>query len=112
MVIDRDGTIYRVVPDDRVAWHAGKSTLHAQPNVNGFSLGVELVDADDGVNDPYPEAQLNAAAEWCGIACARYRIPLNRIVGHRDIAPGRKVDPGSDFAWSDFLLRVAWHQLG
>lgn len=107
VVIDRDGRIYRVVPDAQKAWHAGVSVLHGVANVNNYSLGVELVDNDD--SDPYPDAQLNAAALWCARAAKLYRIPLNRIVGHDAICVpyGRKVDPGRDFPWVVFLDAVA-----
>lgn len=112
VLIDRTGRIWRVVPDDRVAWHAGRSTLHGVEHVNRFSLGVELVDADD-YNDPkpYTAEQLDACARWCAAKCREFAIPLNRIVGHDMIAPGRKVDPGKDFPWSQFLLDVAEYML-
>jgi N-acetylmuramoyl-L-alanine amidase len=106
VVIDRDGTIFRVVLDSRVAWHAGISTLHGIAGCNGYSLGVELVDAVDG-EDIYPAPQWRAAVEWCAEAVRRYRIPLNRIVGHCHVSPGRKIDPGTDFPWYDFLLAIA-----
>jgi N-acetylmuramoyl-L-alanine amidase len=105
VVIDRDGTVYRCVPDTRKAWHAGKSVLHGRENVNNFSLGVELVDVDPG--PAYTALQLDAAVRWCADKVARFNIPLNRIVGHDAVSPGRKVDPGPDFGWRSFLLRVA-----
>lgn len=105
VVIDLDGWIYRVVSDDLSAWHAGKSLLHQQASVNNFSLGVELV-GKKPVN--YPPAQLDAAARWVAEACKKHQIPLNRIVGHADVAipHGRKTDP-ENFPWSSFLLQVA-----
>lgn len=106
VVIGTDGTIYRVVPDTDAAWHAGKSSLHGVENVNAFSLGVELV--NDGAGNGYPEAQLAACAAWCAAKCEEYKIPLNRIVGHDQIARpvGRKRDPFT-YPWREFLLRVA-----
>jgi N-acetylmuramoyl-L-alanine amidase len=110
VVIDRDGTVYRVVPDAQAAWHAGAAQLHGEITVNAFSLGVELVDVDGGTPEPrYTPAQLQAAAQWCAERCVTYGIPLNRIVGHDAVATphGRKVDPGQDFPWATFLLAVA-----
>ena len=107
VVIDTDGTIYRVVPDNRVAWHAGKSSLHGVERVNDFSLGVELVDANDLT--PYPTKQWSAAVDWVAWKCGQYQIPLNRVVPHAAVAlpRGRKIDPGPDFNWSRFLRDVA-----
>ena len=106
-VIDRDGTIYRCVPEALRAWHAGMSQLWGRDDVNDFSVGVELVDENDA--EPYPLAQLVAAVDLVADCCARHRIPLNRIVGHQHIATpyGRKSDPGRDFGWEAFLLQVA-----
>lgn len=107
VVIDTDGTIWRVVPDNRVAWHAGKSSLHGVDRCNDYSLGVELVDANDAT--PYPPSQWSAAVRWCAWKARQYGIPLNRIVSHAAVAlpPGRKVDPGRDFDWLRFLRGVA-----
>ena len=107
-VIDRDGTVYRCVPESEVAWHAGVSSLHGVPNVNARSIGIELTDADD-TDDPYPAPQMAALVEVVADCCRRYRISLNRVVGHRDVAEphGRKNDPGQDFDPYTFLLAVA-----
>lgn len=104
-LIDRDGTTYRLVAEERKAWHAGASMLHGRDDVNQFSIGIELVDKTD---DPYPDAQLQALTELTVEICTRHRIPLNRIVAHSDIAVprGRKQDPGGDFDWFSFLAVV------
>lgn len=107
VVIDRDGSVWRVLSDDVAAWHAGVSTLHGRANVNHFSLGVEIVDVDGPTGTAYTATQLEHTALWCAQRATRYGIPLNRIVGHDMIAPGRKVDPGADFPWATFLRRVA-----
>jgi N-acetylmuramoyl-L-alanine amidase len=103
-IIDKDGTIYKCIPDSDKAWHAGVSSLHGRQNVNDFSLGIEIVDNND--TDPYPEPQLNAVIDLVVSLCMEYHVPLNRIVGHADVAPGRKTDPGKDFPWFDFLNTV------
>lgn len=110
-VIDRDGTTYRCVADEHVAWHAGTSELWGDPDVNEYSVGIELVDQDDA--DPYPDAQLGALIELAVDLCWRYRIPLNRVVGHQHVARprGRKTDPGRDFPFWEVLVAVG-AQLG
>lgn len=103
-LIDKDGTIYRCVPEEERAWHAGHSELFGRPDVNSFSLGIELVDDSDV--DAYPAAQLGTLIDLLVDLCRRYRIPLNRVVGHQHIAPGRKGDPGPDFPWGSVLAQV------
>lgn len=105
-VVGKDGTIYRCVPEAEKAWHAGESSLFGEEDVNEFSIGIEIV--NDEANDPYVEEQLTALFELCEDIIYRYKIPMNRIVGHRDIAVphGRKIDP-VNFPWFDFLLTLA-----
>jgi N-acetylmuramoyl-L-alanine amidase len=105
-LIGRDGGLFRIVPDEYVAWHAGKSSLHGVENVNSFAFGIELVDDNDA--EAYPEAQLEALFEVCAELCIEHRIPLNRVVGHSHICVpvGRKVDPGRDFLWYEFLTTL------
>jgi N-acetyl-anhydromuramyl-L-alanine amidase AmpD len=105
-VIDRDGTTYRCVPEDRRAWHAGKSLLAGRPNLNDFSIGIELVGF---ATQPYPADQIDTLVELCVDLCLRYPgITLDRIVGHEDIAipPGRKTDPGPHFPWAEVRARI------
>lgn len=106
-LIDKDGGVYQFVEDSEKAWHAGVSSLHGRPNCNDYSIGIELVDADD--NNPYPMEQMDALLELCSDLCVRHGIPLNRVVGHNMVAepPGRKVDPGKDFPWNEFLVTLA-----
>lgn len=104
-LIGRDGAIYETIDPAQRAWHAGTSELHGRKDVNTFSLGVCFVDSDVAPS-PYPLAQLDAGAELCAELCSRYSIPLNRIVGHDMVAPGRKIDPGADFPWREFLIEV------
>ncbi len=96
--IGKDGSIVQNVSTFGRAWHAGKSWDAAgRNNVNDYSIGIELVNLDDG-KDPYPEAQIQAL---CGIiAEMRRRFPIKQIVSHEFIAqpPGRKVDPNG-FPW-------------
>lgn len=105
VVIDRDGTIYRVVPDNFVAWHAGESSLHGATKVNQFSLGVELVDDSD--SDEYSSQQWSSLVSWCAVKAVKYKVPLSRVIGHCHVSPGRKIDPGPDFDWYRFGRSLA-----
>lgn len=105
--IDEDGTIYQLVDDEKRAWHAGSSSWKGQDNVNHFSIGIELQNggyhagyALRGVWPPFPENQINALKELLKMLRAKFSIPLERIIGHEDIAPGRKIDPGPAFPWN------------
>ena len=101
-VIDDDGTIYQCVLDNMVAWHAGKGQLHNQPEVNQFSIGIEIIGF---VSDELTDLQLEALIELCEEKCFKYKIPLNKVVGHQHVATpfGRKTDPGLLFPWFEFL---------
>jgi N-acetyl-anhydromuramyl-L-alanine amidase AmpD len=105
-VVDRDGTLYRCVPDDRRAWHAGGSVLAGRANVNDYSIGIELAGF---ASRPYPEAQIDALVELCVALCLRHpAITVDRIVGHEHVAmpPGRKTDPGPHFPWDTVRARI------
>lgn len=100
LVIGRGGTVYSVVPVDRVAWHAGASMLDGDPRVNSISVGVSLSNRNDG-REPYPIAQVDAAVAVCAYLCRTYHIPVDRITTHAIVATpkGRKNDPlGLDLA--------------
>ena len=102
VLIARDGTLTQYVPFDRRAWHAGKSEYCGRSACNDFSIGIELEGTDDL---PYASAQYRVLAQL--IAALRRSYPSLRnaeVVGHSDIAPGRKTDPGPKFDW-DLLER-------
>lgn len=99
-VVAKDGRVVQMVPVERRAWHAGVSELEGEPRVNDFSVGIEMVNRNDGA-DPYPEAQMQAVAGIIRLVRSRYLVPDLRIVSHAQIAlpPGRKSDPlNFDFA--------------
>ena len=77
------------------AWHAGASNWRGRGRCNDFSIGIELEGSDD---TPFEDVQYQALAELTRALQARY--PIADIVGHSDIAPGRKTDPGSHFDWA------------
>ena len=91
--------IYRLVDEDRRAWHAGVSEFLGRSACNDFSIGLELEGTDDA---PYPGIQMQAAADVLAGACIA--LPhLKWIAGHCDLAPGRKTDPGPAFSWPEML---------
>jgi AmpD protein len=97
LVLDRDGEITQYVRFTDRAWHAGQSIYQDRQACNDFSVGVELEGTD---TLPYAAAQYDALAEVVAALCAAYpRLSAQRLVGHSDIAPGRKTDPGPAFDW-------------
>jgi N-acetylmuramoyl-L-alanine amidase/AmpD protein len=99
-VVGKDGRVVQMVPIEKRAWHAGTSVLDGVSRVNDYSIGIEMVNLNDG-RDPYPQPQMDAVAGLIRFIRARYPIPDERIVSHAQIAlpAGRKSDPaGFDFA--------------
>lgn len=97
LLIRRDGTLIQFVPLHQRAWHAGESCFAHQTHCNDFSLGIELEGTD---TEPYNAVQYEQLAEVVKAIQQRYpAITRERIVGHSDIAPGRKTDPGPFFDW-------------
>ncbi len=113
-VLDLDGTAYRLVPEDRTAWHAGKSWWRGREALNATSIGIEIVNLDGDRRD-YPLAQVAALIELCtGILARHPDIAARNVVGHSDIAPQRKVDPGRRFPWQTLAAAGVglWPRLG
>ena len=97
LVVARDGVITQYVKFTDRAWHAGLSCYMGREACNDFSIGIELEGTD---TQPYEAAQYAALAQITGALCAAYpTLSRERIVGHSDIAPGRKTDPGPAFDW-------------
>ena len=102
-LIRRDGRLCQFVPCGERAWHAGESSWRGRAQCNDFSIGVELEGTGDA---PFTAAQYRQLARLTRALEARY--PIRDIVGHSDIAPGRKSDPGPHFDWARYrlLLRI------
>ncbi len=101
LLIRRDGECVQYVSFDQRAWHAGQSSYRGRPACNDFSIGIELEGCDSA---PYAPVQYRALARVVRALRRRYpAIEEDAIVGHSDIAPGRKTDPGPAFDWA--LLR-------
>ncbi|WP_298651341.1 N-acetylmuramoyl-L-alanine amidase [uncultured Tistrella sp.] len=99
-VVEEDGRITRMVPEDRRAWHAGVSWWRGRERLNDVSIGIEIVNPGHewGYRD-FPEPQMQAVEALLGGILARHDIAPARVVGHSDIAPVRKYDPGERFDW-------------
>ena len=105
LLIRRDGAMLQFVPFHRRAWHAGVSAYAGRGACNDFSIGIELEGCDDVAYTPAQYAELTAATR--ALMAAYPGITPLRIVGHADIAPGRKTDPGPAFDWAGFRARLA-----
>ena len=105
LLIRRDGVCIQYVPFTRRAWHAGESSFRGRSACNDFSIGVELEGTDE---TPYADAQYGTlAAATRALMRAYPAIDAGRIVGHSDIAPGRKTDPGPSFDWPRYRAALA-----
>ncbi|MFN5778845.1 MAG: N-acetylmuramoyl-L-alanine amidase [Novosphingobium sp.] len=99
-LIEEDGTVHRLVREDRRAWHAGKSFWRGVTDVNSASVGIELVNPGHEFGyRPFPDAQMEALLPLLSEIVQRHDIPRANVVGHSDVAPARKEDPGELFDW-------------
>ncbi len=100
-VIDEDGTVISMVDEDKRAWHAGAASWRGESDVNGRSIGIELVNPghEFGYRD-FPGSQMAALEELACDILARNPIGARNVVGHSDVAVGRKTDPGEKFDWA------------
>ncbi len=104
LLIERSGALVQFVALDQRAWHAGLSCFEGLENCNDFSIGIELEGTDD---EPYSEAQYESLVAVTLQLQQRFpHITDARIVGHCDIAPGRKTDPGPAFDWARFRTQL------
>jgi N-acetylmuramoyl-L-alanine amidase len=100
--IGRDGRVFAHVPEDRRAWHAGISCWAGQTNINARSIGIEIVNPGHEFGYiPFAQAQIAALMDLAQAILARHPIPPARVLGHSDVAPARKMDPGELFPWAE-----------
>lgn len=108
-------TVYQLVPDNARAWHAGRSRWHQYAGLNASSLGIEIVNLGYPAEDeplapdarrwqPYTPQQIAAVGALSRELVARYQIPPTQVLGHSDVAPERKQDPGPHFPWRQLYL--------
>ncbi|TAL07812.1 MAG: N-acetylmuramoyl-L-alanine amidase, partial [Nitrospirae bacterium] len=99
-LIARDGTVYRLVAENRRAWHAGVSRWAGERDVNGRSIGIELENPGHEFGyRAFPQKQMRALIALARGIVRRRKIPQHRVLGHSDVAPQRKIDPGEKFPW-------------
>lgn len=99
-LIDEDGTVYGLVDEAERAWHAGISHWAGATDINARSIGIELQNPGHEFGyRPFPETQMVSLIELCQSILSRHRIPPERVLGHSDVAPMRKEDPGELFDW-------------
>ena len=108
-VIDEDGTIYQLVLEDKRAWHAGQSFWRGNRDINSCSIGIEMVNGGHAFGSPdFTLAQMTSLKRLASDIIARYDIAPIRVLGHSDVAPKRKRDPGEKFDWA----WLAHHDIG
>ncbi len=99
-LVAEDGQVVRMVAEDKRAWHAGKSHWRGVDNLNSSSIGIELVNPGHEFGyRPFPDAQIDALVPLVNDIVKRHGITRGNVVGHSDIAPARKQDPGELFPW-------------
>lgn len=109
-VVEEDGRLFRLVAEERRAWHAGRSWWKGETDCNSASVGIEIVNPGHEFGyRAFPEAQVEAVIALVGEIRSRWTVPNDRIVGHSDVAPDRKEDPGELFPWK--RLAEAGHGL-
>ena len=108
-LVDEDGTVHRLVAEDKRAWHAGKSRWRGIEDVNSASIGIEIVNPGHELGyRPFTEEQIDALVPLIARIKESHGITRGNVVGHSDIAPMRKQDPGELFPWSRLArLRLA-----
>lgn len=99
-VVEEDGRVFHLVPEERRAWHAGASFWEGAANINARSIGIEIVNPGHEFGyRAFPAAQMAAVLDLSRGIVARHAIPPARVIGHSDVAPMRKEDPGELFDW-------------
>lgn len=108
-LIDEDGTIHALVPELQRAWHAGLSYWRGETDINSRSIGIELVNPGHEFGyRAFPDEQIDALIRLCAGVLSRHPIPPWNVIGHSDVAPARKHDPGELFPWP----RLKGHGIG
>ena len=112
--IKKNGKILNLVPDLYEAWHAGKSNWKNIQSLNRYSIGIEIQNSGhENFYEKFSDKQINSVKELLQFLTKKYRINRKNILGHSDIAPNRKKDPGEKFPWKELAkLNLAhWHKL-
>ncbi|MBX9635787.1 MAG: N-acetylmuramoyl-L-alanine amidase [Magnetospirillum sp.] len=100
-LVEEDGTVFALVPENQRAWHAGLSSWRGETDINSRSIGIEIVNPGHEFGyRAFPNAQIDAVIRLCLGVLSRHSIAPRNVVGHADIAPTRKQDPGELFPWA------------
>ena len=113
-LINKKGKIYKLVKDSNIAWHAGKSCWKNYKNLNYNSIGIELVNKGHQLGySKFKKKQIASLVKLCIKLKKKYKIKRKNFLGHSDIAPTRKIDPGEKFPWKYLSNRkiCIWHDL-
>ena len=104
-VVDTDGQIYNLVSESKRAWHAGESSWKGLQDMNSRSIGIEIVNPGEKKLKNYPKAQIKQLINLIHFLEEKFKIPFYNILGHSDIAPQRKIDPGKHFPWKELYKK-------
>jgi N-acetylmuramoyl-L-alanine amidase len=105
-LVDEEGSIFQLVPEDRRAWHAGVSYWKGVRDINSCSVGIEIANpGHDYGYRAFPHAQIDAVTALTSDIIARHKLHPADVIGHSDIAPGRKIDPGELFPWRELARK-------
>ena len=108
--VHADGRVLQLVPEERRAWHAGAALWGGESDVNSRSIGIEIANAGHPGGLPeFPDVQIEALIALCRKVVGRHPIPPHRVLGHSDVAPGRKLDPGERFPWARLAVAGIGH---
>ena len=113
ILIGQNGQVFRLVEDNRIAWHAGKSCWGKYKNLNKNSIGIELVNKGHKLGyTSFKKKQISSLLKICKNLIKKYKIKRENIIGHSDIAPSRKIDPGEKFPWEKLAKNGVgtWHR--
>ena len=106
-LVHEDGRVVQMVRERDRAWHAGKSCWHGVTDINSQSIGIEIVNPGHQLGyRPFPRRQIGVRHRLCRGIAGRHAIRPEMVLGHSDVAPGRKVDPGEKFPWAELRARA------
>jgi N-acetylmuramoyl-L-alanine amidase len=109
-LVQKNGHVLQLVPEERRAWHAGLSLWGGVSDINSRSIGIEIANGGHPAGLPdYSEEQIDSLTALCLAILQRHAIPRYRVLGHSDVAPGRKLDPGERFPWARLAAAGVGH---
>ena len=108
-LINKKGEVFQMVPENKIAWHAGKSKWKNFKNLNRNSIGIELTNKGHKLGyENFSKLQIQSLVTLCKELKRKYKIPTSNFLGHSDIAPLRKLDPGEKFPWQ----KLSFYKIG